>query len=268
MTTGTAKREGSWWCEQDYRLLFEAIACGMTDEQIAEHTERRVSAVRSRAHMLVSYGTSKNTALALLRRVAAEPDFDWDPLVRMVHQHEGIPYWDTASDLALITGWGAVDPPRMQQLCDTLGIDEDRIAQRCLKLELARTRVEVVDRFGADEQGALYLNARISTDKTSAAVWVLAVSAADGQILHLSTHPTSDAAAAACHGLAGTIFASAPAQWTIAMRVCGEGSVRETSTGTWDIRPQFDPAASVAVAHAPAPRWWTRRFRRGAAPTG
>ncbi|MFD3595183.1 hypothetical protein ACFWU5_20870 [Nocardia sp. NPDC058640] len=34
----TAKQEGSWCCEQDYRLLFEAIACVMTDGQIAEHT--------------------------------------------------------------------------------------------------------------------------------------------------------------------------------------------------------------------------------------
>ncbi|MGC4994539.1 hypothetical protein [Nocardia salmonicida] len=42
MTTGTATREGNWWCEQDYQLLFEAIACAMTDEQIAEHAERRV----------------------------------------------------------------------------------------------------------------------------------------------------------------------------------------------------------------------------------
>lgn len=116
-----------------------------------------------------------STALALLRRVAAEPDFGWEPLVRTVHQQEGIPYWDTASDLALITGWGNPDPPRMQQLCDDLDVDEDRIAQRCFRLGLAQTRVEVVDRVGADENGHLHPIAQISRDKTSGAVWVLAI---------------------------------------------------------------------------------------------
>ncbi|MBC7299934.1 MAG: hypothetical protein H5T78_03150 [Nocardia sp.] len=263
---GTAKREYMWWCEEDYALLFEAIAADMTEEQIAEHTERRVGAVQARAHMLVSYATSKARALDMLRRVASQPDFEWEPFVRTVHAQEGLPYWDTAADLALITGWGEIDPPRMRQLCEQIGADEDQIASRCILLKLAETRAEVVDRFGADEDGALYLNAMLSRDKVAVAVWVLVLVADDGQVLHISTHPTQAAAAGACHRWPTTGLAAVPARWTIAMRVCGEGSVRATESGLWDELPTIsaDTAVTAVSPSARSLRWWTRRFRRGA----
>lgn len=259
----TAERGYQWWCEDDYRRLFEAIAAGMSEEEIAEHTRRQPGGVRARAHMLVSYATPKAKALDMLRRLVAEPGFEWEPMVRLVHQQEGLHYWDTDSDAALITAWGAQDPPRMRQLCDQLGVSEERIAMRCMTLDLAGSRVEVVDRFGADSHGALYRNAMMSRDKLSAAVWVLVLTGGDGQVLHLSTHPGHAAAAAACHSLAQTRFAATPVSWTIAMRVCGEGSVRDTDTGPWDELPPLGTDASEGFAPMSPARWWAR-LRRGA----
>ncbi|MBH0780339.1 hypothetical protein [Nocardia bovistercoris] len=85
------ERAGTIWCESDYARLFEALAQGMPDEELAEHVRRGLSAVRTRAHMLLGGATTGKTAsLAMLRRMAAgDPDFDWDTLVREAHETPG-----------------------------------------------------------------------------------------------------------------------------------------------------------------------------------
>ncbi|WP_280505876.1 hypothetical protein [Nocardia farcinica] len=254
MGTGR-ERVGAVWCESDYRLLFEALALGMTDEEIAAHIDREVGGVRSRALLLVDNATSKKGALPMLRRLAEAPDFDWDTWVREVHTRENLPYWDTAADEALIGHWAAEPPPRIQQLCEQFGVGQDVIARRAIILGLAQTRAEVVDRFGAAPGSGLAVNAVLAKDKLAAAVAVLVVTDTTGEVLYLSLHPTTDEATTSLQDLTTTPLAAIQGRWTIGTRVVGEGSVRPTDTGTWPATTEYIPAPQER------PSRWRRLLR-------
>ncbi|MFD8249200.1 hypothetical protein [Nocardia sp. NPDC059691] len=78
-------------------------------------------------------------------------------------------------------------------------------------------------------------------------------------MLHLSLHTDIDATAQASGEIDETTLEDLPAEWTIATRSLGEGSIRATKTGAWDERPaaepHLEPSNDSAVVPA-SPRWW------------
>ncbi|MET9489805.1 hypothetical protein [Nocardia sp. NPDC006630] len=163
----------------------------------------------------------------------SEPDFHWEALVTDAHEAAGIPYWDKVADQRIITGWTSEPPPTMVNLADQLGVDEQAIARRCIQLKLSDSRLAVVERFGAVPGGSLETQARLARDNASVIVAVLAVAAREGQILHLSIHPTEESAISLLRSLDPDALTAAPTHWTVVPRIVGEGSVRIGLSGEW-----------------------------------
>jgi hypothetical protein len=93
---------------------------------------------------------------------------------------------------------------------------------------------------------------------------VLVVTSDSGTVVHLSLHPDIDAAAQVCAEVDESALTGPPAAWTIATRIVGEGSIRETASGAWTARHQLGQARELVVDTANAkrrPPWW-RLFRR------
>lgn len=260
-------RGGAIWCEDDYRRLFEALASELPDDEVADYLGRSPRALAKRAHMLVCEATGMTKALGFLRRITTEPGFEWEPFIVEAHQRTGIPYWSSADDRALIEAWAAQDRPQMPHWCERFGVREDAVARRCLILGLTSSRAEVVDRFGASPGGVLHHQAVLARDKAGAAVWTLVITTADGQVVHLSLHPSWEAALLAGRGLTAEDLDEPPARWTIAVRVTGEGPVRFTISDEWGRWPEADPAdlpwspppaAAVEAGGEKRARWWQR----------
>ncbi|QIS02351.1 hypothetical protein F5X71_08460 [Nocardia brasiliensis] len=264
MTLGAEDRRDSFWNGEDYQKFVAALRTSMSDQEIADHLGRSLTAIRARAKLLLLDAWGETMALRKLRQMAASPDFDWEQMARTAHTQQGIPYWDAAADEQLIHAWAANPPPSMDELVATLGISERDIAKRCLWLDLAQTRIEVVDRFGAKPGGVLDKQTRLAKDTASTAVGILVITSETGAVVHLSLHPDIAAAAAACTELRAEELSDEPGALAIATRVVGEGSVRRTLTGAWADRHTID----LAAAPKPAPgtslsRWrWLRRQRR------
>ncbi|KAA8890583.1 hypothetical protein F3087_04765 [Nocardia colli] len=259
MTTGRA-RQGTIWCAEDYQLLIDALRQDLPDEEVAEHTERTLSAVRKRASVILDDAYQPTEALRALRRIVSDPDYDWETTVRGAHARMNLPYWDACADERLILGWAAEHPPAMADLIRELDATEDAIARRCLWLELTDNRAEVVNRFGAAPGGALAAHARLARDKTSVELGVLVVTAATGRVVHLSLHPTPEAAVTHGRGLAAAQLDDEPATWTIGNRIVGEGPARTTMTGVWGDWPAAaNTTPSPAAQTTPA---WRRLLRR------
>ncbi|WP_378736722.1 hypothetical protein [Nocardia brasiliensis] len=263
MTLGDQDRRGSFWDGEDYREFVAALRTSMSDQEVADHLGRSLTAIRARAKLLLLNAYGETTALRKLRQMATSPDFDWEDTARTAHALEGIAYWDAAADEQLIHAWAANPPPSMSELVAALGISERDIAKRCLWLELAQTRIEVVDRFGAEPGGVLDKQTRLGQDIASTAVAILVLTSETGAVVHLSLHPDTAAAAEACAELEAEDLTAEPVTWTIATRVVGEGSVRRTLTGAWADRHTIDVAATPEPSSAtPLSRWrWLRRRR-------
>ncbi|WP_159850866.1 hypothetical protein, partial [Nocardia sp. CY41] len=260
MTTGAQDRRGSLWTGDDYQALFAALATSVPDSEIAAQLGRSLEGLRGRAKFLLLDNYSSAVALRKLRQMASEPGFDWEPLARDAHAFANKPYWDARTDERLILAWARNPAPSMAELVEEFGVGEQDIARRCIALELAQTRVEIVDHLGAEPRGDLAYQARLGRDKANTAVGVLVLTSATGAVLHLSLHPDIDAAAQACGEVDETALEELPAVWTIATRVLGEGSIRATKSGSWTERPATEPHTDTVSDPAPAaaravPRW-------------
>ncbi|MET8878679.1 hypothetical protein [Nocardia sp. NPDC004604] len=259
MTTGRA-RQGTIWCAEDYQLLIDALRRDLPDEEVAEHAERSLTGVRKRASFILDDAYQPTEALRVLRRLVSDPDYDWETLVREAHERTNLPYWDTAADERLILGWAAEQPPTIAELTRELGATEDAIARRCLWLDLTDSRADVVDHFGAAPGGALAAHARLARDKTSVELSVLVVTAACGEVVHLSLHPTLETALTIARTLPADQLDGEPATWTISNRIVGEGSVRTTLSGVWGDWPTEVDTTPAPHRTAPTPAW--RRLLR------
>ncbi|MGQ4601618.1 hypothetical protein [Nocardia sp. R6R-6] len=263
MTTGAQDRRGSLWTGDDYQDLFAALATSAPDSEIAAQLGRSLDGLRGRAKFLLLGSYSSAVAMRKLRQMASEPGFDWENLARNAHTFANRPYWDASTDERLILAWARNPAPTMAALVEEFGVGEQDIARRCIALELAQTRVEVVDHLGAEPGGDLAYQARLGRDKANTAVGVLVITSETGTVLHLSLHPDIDTAAHACGEVDETALEEdLPAVWTIATRVLGEGSIRATKSGSWDERPTTEPhtaavsdAAATETTARPAPRW-------------
>ncbi|GAB4590255.1 hypothetical protein [Nocardia sp. IFM 10818] len=147
--TDRPARQGQPWTAEDYALLFDALARGLDDDDVADFCDRTPTGVRARARWLLDEAYADKSALRALRKMATAPDFEWEAFVREAHHRHGLPLWDGAADEVLIAGWSAARPPAMAELTELLGADERDIARRCIRLRLAEHCGEVVDHFGA-----------------------------------------------------------------------------------------------------------------------
>ncbi|QIS02703.1 hypothetical protein F5X71_10550 [Nocardia brasiliensis] len=240
--------------------MFAALTTSAPDSEIAAQLGRSLDGLRGRAKFLLQDSYSSAVALRKLRQMASAPEFDWETLAREAHAFAYKPYWDASTDERLILAWARNPAPTMAALVEEFGVGEQDIARRCIALELAQTRVEVVDHLGAELGGDLAYQARLGRDKANTAVGVLAITSATGAVLHLSLHTDIDTAAQACGEVDETALEDLPAVWAIATRVLGEGSARATRTGSWAERPAAEHhtdevSDSVATAAQPVSRW-------------
>ncbi|MFI6959653.1 hypothetical protein ACIBJI_40080 [Nocardia sp. NPDC050408] len=271
--TATGEREdrrGSLWTGEDYQEFFAALATTASDEQIAAQLGRTPGAVRSRAKFVLLDGYTGAIAMRKLREMVTQPGFDGEALAREAHAAAGYPFWDATTDEQLILAWAKTPPPGMASLVQRFGVNERDIARRCIRLGLAVSTAEVADHLGAEPGKVLDTWARMARESSSVAVGVLVVTSSEGTVLHLSLHTSIDAAAQACTELDESDLTGSPAVWTIATRIVGEGSIRDTATGVWAERHRLgetiesaDEPATVAADppnHRRQP-WW-RLFRR------
>ncbi|WP_330178934.1 hypothetical protein OHB26_20730 [Nocardia sp. NBC_01503] len=236
--TSVRSRQGSIWCAEDYRLLVDALRRNLPDEEVAAYVGRTVSGVRSRAKFLLLNAYRESQALGRLRVLVSEVDYDWESLVREAHGVAGTPYWDDAADQRLTAGWTAVPAPTMAELTAALGVSEQDIARRCIRLDLTNSRADVVDHFGAAPGGELAAQARLARDKASMEIGVLVVTSSSGEVAHLSLHPSADAALDECRMLPSHKLSAPPTAWTVNTRVVGNGNSGTTRTGPWGEWPQ------------------------------
>lgn len=259
--TDRPARQGQPWTAVDYELLFDALARGLDEDDIADFCDRTPAGIRGRARWLLDEAYAATAALRALRKIATAPDFEWEAFVRDSHQRHGLPLWDTATDEVLISGWSAARPPAMADLTALLGTDEREVARRCIRLRLAEHLGEVVDRFGAAEGGELEILARLA--RAAVPIGVLTVTGVDGVVVHQSLHANVRAALKA---LAGLSFAEGvePVVWTAALRAVGEGHIRGLRTGAWGEWPEDDLAANLdlPLSTQPVRRGWRKLLRR------
>ncbi|MGY2025979.1 hypothetical protein [Nocardia gipuzkoensis] len=262
MTTGAQDRRGSLRTGDDYQALFAALATSAPDSEIAAQLGRSLDGLRGRAKFLLLDSYTPALALRKLRQMASAPEFDWETLAREAHTFRNLPYWDASTDERLILAWARNPAPTMAALVEEFGVGEQDIARRCIALELAQTRVEIVDHLGAEPGGDLAYQARLGRDKANTAVGVLVITSATGAVLHLSLHTDIDTAAQVCAEVDETALEDVPAAWTIATRVLGEGSARATRTGSWAEAPATEPHTDADSDPSPAAAEPVSRWRR------
>lgn len=261
-------RRGSLWTGEDYQEFFAALATTATDQEIANQLGRSPGAVRARARFVLLDGYTGAVAIRKLRKMVTDPSFDGQALAREAHAAKGYPFWDQATDEQLILAWAQSPPASMASLVERFGVQEQDIARRCIRLGLTTSTTEVADHLGAEPGKTLDIWARIARDSATVAVGVLVVTSSTGAVVHLSLHPDIDAAARACRELDESGLIDAPAVWTIATRIVGEGSIRETAAGAWPDRhrlgeisePTDGPTLADPIRNGGRP-WW-RLFRR------
>lgn len=249
-------RRGSLWTGEYYQEFFAALATTATDQEIATQLGRTPGAVRARARFVLLDGYTGAIAMRKLREMVTDPAFDGEALAREAHAAKGYPFWDRSTDEQLILAWAQSPPMSMAALVERFGVPEQDIARRCIRLGLTTSTAEVAEHLGAEPGKTLDTWARIARDSTRVAVGVLAVTSDRGTVLHLSLHPDIDAAAQACAELTESELTGAPVTWTLATRIVGEGSLRETASGAWSDRHRLaeirTPASEPASVSRPA----------------
>lgn len=263
-----ADRRGSLWTGEDYQEFFAALATTATDQEIATRLGRTLGAVRARARFVLLDRYTSAVAMHKLREMVTDPAFDGEALARAAHTAKGYPFWDRATDEQLIMAWAHSPRMSMAALVERFGVSEQDIARRCISLGLTSSTAEVADHLGAEPGKTLDTWARIARDSAGIAVGVLAVTSSNGTVLHLSLHPDIEAAAQACAGIDEHTLPGTPATWTLATRIVGEGSLRETASGVWIDRDRLRSVREAEHRQLTSPRpadhrqpWW-RLFRR------
>ncbi len=168
------RRAGERWSDADHQTLVEQLRAGLPVEDIATLLGRHVGGVADRCQRLLPAGERVRHAsadVALRLHLAATPDYDWRQALRADAARRGSFYWDPAADAVLQRGWNQT--PSLAELTAQTGASELEVATRLVQLGLAGSTSEVAARLGAQPGGTLDIRARMVTDRSAAAVWVL-----------------------------------------------------------------------------------------------
>lgn len=233
----TPDRGGARWDEDDYRQLARGLRDGMDEASLSLALGRTRGGLRSRARMLLQpLGNTNGTLDELRDLVAGDPGFDLLALARDAHELEGTRFWRAADDARLRAAFEAGEP-ELKVLADELGVPEGHVVDRMTRARIARSTLEAVDRLGADPAGSVAMRAVLARDKAAAMLWVLSVVDRAREHVHVSLHPTEEAADQALSELrpGPEDETDHRERWfyVIAERLVGEGSVRPARDGSF-----------------------------------
>lgn len=240
--TVTPDRGGARWDESDYRELARGLRAGMDDENLGLTLGRTLGGLRSRARMLLQpLGNPKGTLDDLRDLVVGDPGFDLLALARDAHELVGARFWCDADDVRLRAAFDAGEPD-LKTLADGLGVPEGHVVDRMTRVGIARSTLDAVDRLGADPTGSVAMRATLARDKAAAMLWVLSVVDRAREHVHVSLHPTEEAAAQALAELQpGPEDETDHRQrwfYVVAERLVGEGSIRPVRDGSFSPKEQ------------------------------
>lgn len=237
-------REGARWEEEDYRTFADGLHAGLDEVSIAQNLGRTRGSVRARARMLmgavgVEDGVETGTVEDLRNFIRDDPSFDLCWLAHAAHEAGGPRLWRSMDDVFLRSAIEA-GVPSLDALAERLGVAEARIVERMIRIKLVRNTLEAVERLGAAPDGDVFTRAAIARDKASAILWVLSVVDRARKHVHVSLHPTSEAADQALRELQPGEDDETDYRerwyWVIAERLVGEGAVRSTRDGSFSPR--------------------------------
>jgi hypothetical protein len=230
-------RGGARWDENDYRKLAQGLRDGLDDATLSLALGRTRGGLQSRARMLLRpLGNPSGTVDELRDLVAGDPGFDLLALARDAHELEGTRFWCDADDARLRAAFDAGEPD-LKALADELSVPEGHVVDRMTRIRIARSTLEAVDRLGADPAGSVAMRAALARDKAAAMLWVLSVVDRAREHVHVSLHPTEEAADQALAELqpGPEDETDHRERWfyVIAERLVGEGSVRSERDGSF-----------------------------------
>ncbi|MGW2410454.1 hypothetical protein ACWCXK_39025 [Streptomyces sp. NPDC001739] len=152
------ERSGERWSAAEYAQLARELGSGQDSdiEAIPEADGRTVSAIRSAAARMIS-ADEKVPHRAAHRWVAERlaEGYDWESVLRSRLLDDGIRYWSAEDDAAFTEAWTARCP--LPELARRFQCGERAVAEQMMRLGLADTLIEVVNRLGAEPGGTLEL---------------------------------------------------------------------------------------------------------------
>ena len=241
----TAKRHGEYWEYEDYAELVDRVMRGQTVSEIASGMSRTPSAVQSRLRLMAGLGARTVATGRALDRLAERldtPSYDWECLLSEYERSRGRHLWLPEDDALLRRGWRGQDP--LPVLADWIDVSEHAVVQRLIRLGIAESLVEVVDRLGSRKNGPVAQRYRLAKHSADMTVHVLHVDGLPGRTTpHIEVTFTEEEAHERRDQLLAPVppDASAGVVWTIAGRVpgsSGRGSTRsETGLDASALRP-------------------------------
>lgn len=220
-------RQGERWDAAEYAQLVGEVAAGLGVEDISRAHERTPGGIAAAAARMIPRAehVRRRDAVAWLTGRLTDGDYDWEPVLRTRLAEDGIRYWSAADDTRLRQAW--VDRTPMSELTVRFVAAELVLARRYLELSLAGSLADVADRLGATPGSQLDIRRKLAAVSAPAAQFLLVLWHADGP-LHVSTHPSAEAAALLRDDLldAATDTTGHPdggVRWAIASREPGTG---------------------------------------------
>ncbi|MGY5764184.1 hypothetical protein ACXET9_03155 [Brachybacterium sp. DNPG3] len=147
-------RRGTPWYPEDYRLLVEGLGARRPLDAIARELGRSPDSLRARAVCLVVHpddelaiGRRRNWLALLAAEAIVDPDWDWESRARAWHAARRRPYFDAALDERLERAW-ADGRETLPTIARDVHAREHEIADRCVRIGLARSRREVAEVMG------------------------------------------------------------------------------------------------------------------------
>ena len=171
-----AKRHGEYWEYAEYAELVARVLGGESDHEIARALSRRPSAIRARARWLVGLDgrtVPESRALDRLAERLDNPNYDWEALLAEHARGQGGHLWMPEDDALLRRGWRDRDP--LGVTAELLDVGELAVVHRLIRLGIAGSLVEVVDRLGCSKDGPVALRYRLAKHHADVTVNVLHV---------------------------------------------------------------------------------------------
>lgn len=220
-------RQGERWDAGEYAQLADEISKGLTVDAIAVAHSRTPGGITSAAARMIprEERVRRRDAVAWLTERMEAGAYVWEPVLRVRLAEDGIRYWSADEDARLAAAWQNGEP--IQNLTARFVASELALARRMIELQLAASLVEVAERLGATPGGQLDVRRQLAAPTPPQPQYVLVFWTSDGP-LHLSTHPSPEAAAAARDRLHDAVDTAgeteAEPRWAIACREPGTDS--------------------------------------------
>ncbi|MBD2766263.1 hypothetical protein IEE91_13930 [Kocuria sp. cx-455] len=229
------------WDLEDYERFISGIRDGLTEAQLAEKLGRSQAALRARAAYFLPLPedggktpTGGRAVQAVREALTGDPQWDWLPNVEAHHETRGLPLWSSDDVDEIHEAWEA-GSPKLPDLADELGVDEERIAARLVRDALAGSLSEVVERMGCVSGGALEARVRVAQYREDTTLWVLMVTGRS-TVQHVSVHVFADDARQALRAFTDQRLASSKVKqklsWTIVPRRVGQTDLPRTQLQT------------------------------------